>query len=188
VAPGALGLYAVGVTLAGTVGFLPQAAGLVTFSYAAREEEHARATIARAFRISLLWLLAAGSALFAVAPVLVNFVFGSDFAGASTVCRILLPGMIAVGLNHVLYGAANAMGRPALPSAAELTGLAVTAVGLVIFVPQYGYLAAAVVSTLAYLASLVVMLRLSARVLHIEMKDLVLAHPEGISMTAEPVA
>ena len=34
------------------------------------------------------------------------------------------------------------MGRPALPSFAELAGMAVTAIGFVILVPSYGYIAA----------------------------------------------
>ena len=68
-----------------------------------------------------------------------------------------------VGLNQVLYSGANALGRPVLPSYAEGVSWWSTAVGLYLLVPRYGYIGAAVVSSVAYTISFVVMLGLAHR-------------------------
>lgn len=188
VPPRELGLYAVAVSLGAAVTFVPQAAGLVTFADAAGQgTQSAKRTIATSFRLSLAWLCMACVLLWVAAPFLVAFAFGKDFSETSRACRFLLPGMVASGLNQVLYAAANAMGRPALPSFAELAGMAVTAIGFVILVPSYGYIAAAAVSTAAYTTSFVVMIWLSTRVLGIRISELLFAEPNHAGGQAEQV-
>jgi enterobacterial common antigen flippase len=159
-----LGLYAVAVTLAMSVTFLPAAAGIVTFSHGSNQsEETLRNTIRRSFRLSLLWLLVGCSALFVLTPVLINLALGPRFANSVFACRLLLPGIVALGLNQVLYGGANAIGQPLLPSYAEAAGLAATIIGLTIFAPRFGFIGAAIVSSIAYTISLGVMLVLASR-------------------------
>jgi O-antigen/teichoic acid export membrane protein len=174
VPPRELGLYAVAVTLAMAATFVPQAVGMVTFADGASQgTESARRTIAMSFRLSLAWLITVCVLLFIAAPFLVNIAFGPDFAGASIACRILLPGMLAAGLNQVLYAGANAMGQPALPSFAELAGMVVTIIGLVALVPRYGYIAAAAISTVAYVTSFLAMLWLSASRLGLHIYEMI---------------
>lgn len=154
-----LGLYAVAVTLAVGIGFVPTAVGNVTLANGANQSaEAARRTIARSFRITLLWLLVAGLSLFVLSPFLISLLFGDKFSGSILACRILVPGIIAAGLNQVLYSGANALGNPVLPSIAEGVGLLATGLGLYLLVPAWGYVGAAAVSTAAYTISLVVML------------------------------
>ncbi len=174
VSPAQLGLYAVAVTLSTGVGFVPLALGSATFAAGANQgPDHAKRTIARAFGVSLLWLTLACAALFVASPFAINLLFGSKFSGSVLACRLLLPGMIALGLNQVLYSGASAMGHPALPSYAEGVGLAVTAGGLYLFVPRFGFLAAATVSSAAYVTSFVLMLILSRIRLGIHVSDFV---------------
>jgi O-antigen/teichoic acid export membrane protein len=92
---------------------------------------------------------------------LIRFAFGGLFDGSIVACRILLPGALVTGLNFVLYNAASAMGRPGLASYAEGAGVIVTAVGLCFLVPRYGYIGAAIVSSLAYTVSFLVMIVLA---------------------------
>jgi O-antigen/teichoic acid export membrane protein len=79
-----------------------------------------------------------------------------------------------IGLNQVLYNGSSALGRPGLPSIAEGVSVAATAIGLSILVPRYGYIGAAVVSTVAYTLSFAVMLTLAHRLLGIKLRTLVL--------------
>lgn len=168
-----LGLYAVAVTLSMAVAFFPVAAGINTFSRGANQSDaEARRTTAASFRQSLMWLLLACAALYLAAPFLIVFVLGPRFSGSILACRLLLPGTVALGLNQVLYGGANAMGKPLLPTCAEGVGLIATAIGLALFVPRYGYLGAAGVSTVAYTVSLIVMLFLSGTRLQLSLRDL----------------
>jgi O-antigen/teichoic acid export membrane protein len=142
----------------------PQAAGIVTFSKgSSQHSEDAKETIGTSFRASLLWLLVFCGTLYVLLPFLIRLVFGSAFDSAIVACRILLPGSLMIGLSQVLYNGASALGRPALPSYAEGVSMAVTAIGLFLLVPRYGYIGAAIVSSIAYTISLILMLVLMHR-------------------------
>ena len=178
VPPQQLGFYAVAVTLSTAVTVFPQAAGIVTFSRgSSQHREGTVATIGASFRASLIWLLVCCSVLYAVAPFLIRLVFGRSFDGSILACRILLPGALMIGLNQVLYNGASALGRPGLPSCAEGISMAVTAIGLYLLIPRYGYIGAAIVSSIAYTISFVLMLVLAHRLLGLSLR--VLLMPTG---------
>jgi len=146
-----LGLYAVAVTVALGVCFVPQAAGIVTAAAGSNASpEGARAVIARAYRLSLLWLLLVCALLYLFVPFIMTGVFGAQFAGAVLACRVLLPGMVALGLTQVLYEGARALGDPAIPSYAEGFAIIVTLVSLYVLLPRVGFVGAAIASSLAY--------------------------------------
>ena len=183
-----LGLYAVAASVAISISFIPIAAGTVTFARgAAQSDIQARRTIARSFRASLLWLGITCCALFFAAPWLIQLLLGPRFAGSVVACRILLPGTIALGLNQVLYSGANAMGMPSLPSYAEGVGLAVTVVGLALLVGRYGYLGAAVVSSVAYTTSFVVMLVFSKTAMKLGFWELFLGRVHSHARSQEAI-
>ena len=178
VPPEQLGFYAVAVTLSIAVTVFPQAAGIVAFSRgSSQQSEDARATIGSSFRASLLWLLVSCSALYLFAPFLIRHVFGGAFDGSIVACRILIPGALMIGLNQVLYNGASALGRPGLPSFAEGVSMAVTAVGLYLLVPRFGYIGAAIVSSIAYTISFLVMLGLGHWLLGLNLGVLLLSKP-----------
>lgn len=173
VPPQQLGFYAVAVTLSTAVAIFPQAAGIVAFSRGSSQHAtDARATIGVAFRASLLWLLVSCGALYVLAPFLIRFVYGGAFSGSILACRILVPGALMIGLNQVLYNGASALGRPGLSAVAEGVSMAVTAIGLVMLVPRYGYIGAAIVSSLAYTISFLIMLVLAHRLLGLSLRTL----------------
>jgi O-antigen/teichoic acid export membrane protein len=175
VPPQQLGLYAVAVTLSTAVTVFPQAAGIVTFSRgSSQHREGTIATMGASFRASLVWLLVCCSVLYALAPFLIRLVFGRAFDGSILACRILLPGSVMIGLNQVLYNGASALGRPGLPSCAEGISMAVTAIGLYLLIPRYGYIGAAIVSSIAYTISFVLMLLLAHRLLGLDLRALLL--------------
>ncbi len=173
VPPAQLGLYAVAVTLSNAVTVFPQAAGIVTFSRgSSQQHKDARLTIGTSFRASLAWLLVACALLYFLAPILIHTVFGAKFDGSIIACRILLPGTFLVGLNQVLYNGASALGRPGLPSIAEGVSMGITALGLYFLVPRYGYVGAAIVSTIAYTVSFTVMLFIMRKALGLHLRSL----------------
>ena len=83
------------------------------------------------------------------------------------------------GLSYVLYNAASALGRPGLTSCAEGTSVIVTAVGLYFLVPRYGYIGAAIVSSVAYAISFLVMLVLAHKLLGLNLSVLLI---DGVSV------
>lgn len=163
VPPRDLGFYVVAVTVSMSVGFFPQAAGMVTLATGSNSDsEQTRRVIARSFATTFLVLAIGCAALYVLCPWLIPFAFGASFAPAVTACRILLPGAVALGLNQVLFSGARALDHPALPSYAEGLGVAITSVSLYLLLPHYGFIGAAIASTLAYVGSLALMLAVCA--------------------------
>jgi O-antigen/teichoic acid export membrane protein len=182
VPPQQLGFYVVAVTLSTVVTVFPQAAGIVTFARgSSQHREDAKATIGHSFRASLIWLLICCSLLYMLCPILIRLVFGAAFSGSILACRILLPGALMIGLNQVLYNGASALGKPGLPSCAEGASMAVTAGGLYLLVPRYGYIGAAIVSSVAYTSSFLLMLGLAHKLLGLTFRDLLVRGSHNIS-------
>jgi O-antigen/teichoic acid export membrane protein len=168
-----LGLYTVAVTLSSVVSMFPQAIGIVTFSRGATlGRDEAKRTIGVSIRTSLFWLFTSCVLIYALTPFLIKFFFGAGFEGSIVACRILLPGSVMVGLNQVLYNGANALGHLGTPSIAEGVSLVLTAVGLYILIPRYGYIGAAVVSSASYTLSFLVMLVLARVKLGLHLREL----------------
>ena len=162
--PSELVLYVVAVTVSTAVGVFPQAAGTVTYATGSSSSStEAGRIIARSVQASLIWLAAGCAFLFVVVPWAIPWVFGRAFAGSALACRILLPGALALGLSQVLYDGARALNHPALPSIAEGCSMIITLGCLYLLVPRFGLVGAAIASTLAYTASLGVMLVLFRR-------------------------
>ncbi|MGB6193517.1 MAG: polysaccharide biosynthesis C-terminal domain-containing protein, partial [Terracidiphilus sp.] len=181
VPPEQLGYYAVAVSLSAAIIVFPQAAGIVTFSKGSSQQHgDAVATMGTALRASFIWLLVTCSVLYLLADFLIRHVFGNAFEGSILACRILIPGALMMGMNQVLYNGASALGRPGLPAVAEGVSMLATAVGLFLLVPHYGYIGAAIVSSIAYTISFFVMLFLAHRFLAIDLRTLLLPRGAGL--------
>jgi O-antigen/teichoic acid export membrane protein len=178
VSPQELGLYVVAVTVSLALSFLPQASAMVTLAAGSNlPRAGAKAVICGSFRTSLIWLVVGCSALFVVAPWLITLVFGASFIRSGLACRILLPGSIALGLNQVLYEGARSLNDPALPSYSEGVAAILTGVGLYLLLPRFGFIGAAIASTLAYILSLVFTLVLYRLRLRYPLRELLPGFP-----------
>jgi len=76
--------------------------------------------------------------------------FGPEFAAAIPAFQIQLIGLAAHGADGVLAGYNVGIGRPEFNTYTALVGLVVTVIGDLLFIPQYGLVGAAVVSSVAY--------------------------------------
>lgn len=154
-----LGLYAVAVTIASiTHGLIIAVSAALFPRVAAGGGELA----ARGCRVTVAIVGAAGTALAAVSPVLVPFVFGAEFEDAVPMVVILLAASIPLAASVVLATALVAVDEPGAAMRAELIGLAVTIPALIAFVPGAGGLGAAVISLIAYSLRLAYQLRSAA--------------------------
>jgi O-antigen/teichoic acid export membrane protein len=152
-----LGYYVVAVTLTNGLIFLPTALASIAVSRATQQHElSAAALIRRSLLLTAVLFSAVCLAFYLVLPWLLVHLFGRAFAPSVTAARILMPGIFMLGIAQVLYSGANALGRPEVPSYGEGAGLVITAIGLFIAVPRYGYIGAAWVSTTAYTLSVLV--------------------------------
>jgi O-antigen/teichoic acid export membrane protein len=82
-------------------------------------------------------------------PVILRF-FGAEFASAVPAFQILLIGLAAHGADGVLNGYNVGVGRPEFNTYTALAGCVITVAGDIAFIPLYGIIGAAWVSTVAY--------------------------------------
>jgi O-antigen/teichoic acid export membrane protein len=161
---GELGLYAVAAATSFTPTVLSMSMAASAFATVKEDAYRGRqASAATAIRRCILVSAVAAAGLALVTPVIVPLLYGSAFVGAVDPTIILLGGSVAWGGQLVAAQCANALGHPSYSSISEVTGVLVTVVGLVIFVPLYGITGAAVVSLVAYVTRLAVTLGLLRR-------------------------
>jgi O-antigen/teichoic acid export membrane protein len=87
-----------------------------------------------------------------LAPLAVRLVYGSGFSPAVPALRILLPGSIFAAAAGILWSGLLALGRPLATAIAQAPGLAITLVGLLLYLRKGGIVFAAEISTTAYLS------------------------------------
>ena len=161
---GDLGLYAVAAGTSLAPAFLAMSMAANAFATVEEDAHRGRqASAATAIRRGLLVSALAAAGLALVTPVAIPLLYGSAFTGAIGPTIVLLGGSVAWGGQLVAAQCANALGQPSYSSVAEVIGVLVTVLGLVLFVPQYGIIAAAVVSLAVYTIRLAITLVLLRR-------------------------
>jgi O-antigen/teichoic acid export membrane protein len=98
-------------------------------------------------------MFAACAALALAAPVLVLALFGSEFAAASRVLRLLLPGVLILTVGKVIAPFVCNRGRPAVATYVSLGALGLTVVLNVLLIPPLGIAGSAIASSISYAAN-----------------------------------
>ncbi len=149
----AVGYYAVATKIAETVRPLSGSLNFVLRPlFASLPAQEARTEGVRLLRsffavnflaVTLLWLMSG---------IIIDRLFGPDFAAAIPACRILLVGLVAFGVDGVLNGFNVGTGRPEFNAYAAVVGLVITLAGDLTLITRYGLMGAAVTSAVAYTA------------------------------------
>jgi O-antigen/teichoic acid export membrane protein len=163
--PGAVGVYAVAATLGERLWMLPGAVGASLFCRTGGDLTNDADVTARACR-NTFWLMCGACAAVAIlAPVLIPVVFGHDFAAASWVLLLLLPGVLMLTLGKVIAPYVCNRGRPAAATCISVGALGLTVALNLLLIPLLGIAGAAVASSISYsangIAFAVVFLRMS---------------------------
>ena len=138
-APEALGLYAVAVSLSRMLNVFSASIVAVLFPEASGLPEREAANLSlRAFKVSTLGGLAAALALSGLAPVVLRVLYGAEFAAAVPVFRLLVLEVVTGGAAMVLAQAFMAAGRPGVVSLSQGLGLAVLVPLMLVLVPRLG--------------------------------------------------
>jgi O-antigen/teichoic acid export membrane protein len=151
IAAAGLGLYSVAANVSLIVSTLAFSfATIVLPSAAASDPEHGARKVVSSLQAALVIAALLALVLIAFARPAVELVYGSDFGGAAPALRVLLPGTVLLAGAHILVAGLYAANRPTVATAVQLTGLAVTVVGLLVFLPGGSIMTAAIVSTASY--------------------------------------
>ena len=152
--PAVLGLYVVAVALGSVItplyGALTLVASTAVLRAPTKQEGAKRAT--RHMMFAVLLSVPAICALVLLVPSLLSLLFGSSFAPAATMARILLAASLFQGVNQISGGVLRSLGQPGRHAFSELAGVAVTIVLLIELLPRLGAMGAAVTSLVAYAA------------------------------------
>jgi O-antigen/teichoic acid export membrane protein len=147
-----LGLYSVAVSASGAADTIGFAFRTVASTHIARRSEPSE-KIAELRRIlARFWpILISGTIVLALLlPVLIPFFYGKAFHGSILPAEILLIGQVFYTSKNLLTSAAEAFGDSWLGSKAELIGFVPMFVLLVLLLPKFGIVGAAVASLVAY--------------------------------------
>jgi O-antigen/teichoic acid export membrane protein len=154
------GLYVVAVQYGDLLLVLPGALGLVMFRRGARSSEGHWEDVLRVLRWTALFGLAAAAVSAVIAPWILELLFGPAYRESSTALRLLLPGVVLLGLQSVISNYVASRGRPRAVLVAWTASAVFGLVADLWAIPHYGIDGAAAVSSLSYL--LVLLLHLQA--------------------------
>jgi O-antigen/teichoic acid export membrane protein len=150
-----LGQYAVAVNFA----TVPMYAGLaLSFRAFSTVKNGDLNQVGHVVRQALLVCGLASVAVTASAPLVIPVVFGNPYRAAVLPAMVLGPGMIALCCFLVGGQCAYALGRPGVGSAGQVAGLIISVIGFPFALAFWGITGAALVSSLSYTVSMIVVL------------------------------
>lgn len=154
-APAQLGLYVIAVTLTSLTNLVGYSVSAIALPVVAAERaERVQADAVRRYiRLTLLGAIAITVPMLLLAPALIDVFFGSSFAPAASVTRVLLIAAAVLTITRLVQALLKAAGRPLDAGVSEFVAVGVTLVSLAVLLPWLGILGAGVASLLAYCAS-----------------------------------
>lgn len=158
-----VGLYAVTVTLAEFIWYIPNAVTTVLFPRTAADQQQARQFTPFVARTTLLFTSLVALGLGVVGQPLIVLCFGAEFRAAFMPLLLLLPGVVFLGTGKVLASDLAGQGKPQYGSWAATLALIVTIIFDLLLIPRSGIAGAALASTLSYILSFLVLLVLYIR-------------------------
>jgi len=172
VSPAQVGHYAVAVSLAmlpqpvcsafGNVAMPRLAAGRSTGALSPASGSNRRVVLAAVGASLSIGVVCIG-VLSAVVPLAVHVALGRDYVPSIELFWLLAPGAAVLGCNRVMDDVLRGLGRTLAVARCEWTGTVLTVGLLATLVPAIGVVGAAVASSIAYLATFVLLLRVALR-------------------------
>lgn len=175
---GAVGVYAVAYKLAYSFQFLPLAfigALYPTMSAQVKDPEALKKTF-----LSAEWYLALLAApvvfgLFALAPEIIQFFYGSKFAAAAPTLQILVFALLFIFLDFPIGALLNASGRQALKTGIMGVTMVINLVANLLLIPRLGIPGAAVSALISFSFMFFAGYVLSFKIIKVPMYDFITA-------------
>lgn len=149
-----LGIYAVATSAGAVASLLPTATSLVLLPAFAGQDAAARpAALARLFLVGGAFTVLAAPLLGAVLPLAIPILFGSAFTRAVSLTALLALGYLMRGWNLILCSVIQGAGRPFSTSLGRAVEFVVLGALLLLLVPRFGTMGAAVSVVIGAVAS-----------------------------------
>lgn len=149
-APAAVGLYVVALSLARVLNVIQTALCVVLFPKATgRAPDEVLTLTGRAVRVSMALTLVGAIAAVLLAPFGLRLLYGPQFLAALPVFRILVPEVLLSGVAAVLTQAWMALGRPGTVTLVQVSSFALALLMMLILIPRHGLIGAGLALLLA---------------------------------------
>ena len=145
-----VGLYSVATSISLIVYALANTFAGVVLPAAARDPQRGPIKVVGSLYATLAIASALAIVLGLFARPLLELVYGARFGNAAQSLVLLLPGAVLFAGSSIISAGVYAAGRPFTATVCQLIGMAVTVIGLIVFLPVGGVTAAALVSSTAY--------------------------------------
>lgn len=148
-----VGLYAVAVSVATMIVTLAGSLAMIALPVSAKADSGSDRRVAQVLHATTLTGVTFAAFVVLLAPYLLSIVYSAEFSGATDALRILAPGAVFLAMSNIVLNALYGQDRPATAGVTQLPGVAITIVGLMLFLRNGGITAAAAISTTAYFVS-----------------------------------
>ncbi len=148
----ALGYYDVAVESAEKLWVLSSSIAAVVFpkiSSLEEDEERNQLTLLVLKNLFLASTAIGVIAFFLIRPAMV-LLYGVEFEPAADGFKLLLPGIIAVGLSRILANDMSGRNKPEVSAVVSLVGLVLNIILNFVLVPRFGFLGASISSSISY--------------------------------------
>jgi O-antigen/teichoic acid export membrane protein len=150
-----LGIYNAGVTFAELVWQIPSILSLVIFSHAMKGEEGFRGKVIMKTKVIMTWLFPL-VIFYSVACLYgIELLYGEEFSSSGLISVYLMPGVYSIVAFNLLNAEASGRGLPSLSLYPFSIGLILNLFLNILFVPEFGMVAAAISSSCTYILSTV---------------------------------
>lgn len=151
-----VGYYAIAISLAEIILFVPDAVGTVLFpKLASIESNFADKLTCRVSRTMLFFSAVAGVFFFIFGRSLVVLVYGETYIPAVRPFLILLPAIVLTSLRHVFFRNFAARGNPGINSSILFFSLMLNVILNILFIPRWALEGAALATAISYAACIV---------------------------------
>lgn len=154
----AIGLYVVAVRLSEMTTLAADAIGdaLMPEVAASKSKERAELLWARSLRLAIYMHVALLPILWLTAPFVLRTLFGESFVPATSTFRWLLIAATVWSLGSIVISGLRGFGYPGMSTLARFSAAVVTAGALLILLPRFGIVGAAIASLIGYTVMLVI--------------------------------
>lgn len=150
---------------------IPAMAASVIFPFAANSNENILARVQWLCRLMTVAITAGSIFIFLGGKWIFPWVFGKDFTLMYPAMLFYLPGIFSLCITSLLASFISGKGFIAINVMASCIALVIVIIGDIIFIPKYGINAAAAVSSLAYMACMIFLLRHCIKKYHGKLSD-----------------
>ncbi|WP_281974574.1 oligosaccharide flippase family protein [Halobacillus litoralis] len=156
--PASIGLYSVAVNVVERLWVVSQAISTVLFpKISSLESFKERNQLTSAItRVLLLFSILIGLTLYFSASWLTNILFGNEYASATKVFQLLIPGVVLGSVSKIIANDIAGRGRPELNMYVSFIIVGINIILNIILIPLYGISGAAVATTTSYSVNFII--------------------------------